>query len=127
MNNPREMTEVQIMQAPQGPLTGTPYGQPVVQAENQRTLVINNQLTDTRPKPEDFKTTPITLVCQFCKKPITTEVSKSLDICACLLCYCTCIMFYVCVQAIRKKDLCCWNAKHRCPYCHNVVGTYTSC
>ena len=122
----RETTEAQIMQPPPGPLR---YGQPVVQPAivTPAPIVVNQQNPEIRVGPQDFKVVPVTITCQFCKRTITTQVTKSLDVCACLLCYCTCIVFYVCVQAIRNKDLCCWNAEHRCPFCGNVVGAYTSC
>ena len=57
---------------------------------------------------------------------MTTVVEKKCNCCACCLC---CILGGVCyfvLQAVRGKDLCCGDAKHKCPYCNNVVGTYVS-
>ena len=127
--NRNETTETQEMKPPQGPLVPATYGQPIVQPVPVAVPVpvVNNQGEIPPMDPEKFKTTPITLKCQFCHKVTTTKVDRSLNVCACLLCYCTGIVFYVCVQAIRKKDLCCWNAEHRCAFCGNVVGAYTAC
>ena len=59
-----------------------------------------------------FKTNSIALNCTFCYKPITTNVSKSINCYSCLLCWFT---------------ICCYNATHTCPYCGNVVGAYQAC
>ena len=127
--NRNETTETQEMKPPQGPLVPATYGQPIVQPVPVAVPVpvVNNQGEIPPMDPEKFKTTPVTLKCQFCHKVTATKVDRSLNVCACLLCYCTGICFYVCVQAIRKKDLCCWNAEHRCAFCGNVVGAYTAC
>ena len=135
--NRNETTETQEMKPPQGPLVPATYGQPIAQPVPIMTTVPVPVAVQVAPPdkqgglshidPDKIKTTPLTVQCPFCKKVTTTKVDKSLNVCACLLCYCTGIVFYVCVQAIRKKDLCCWNAEHRCAFCGNVVGAYTSC
>ena len=133
--NRNETTETQEMKPPQGPLVPATYGQPIVQPVPIMPTVpapVSIQIAPDKqgeqmPDPDKFKTTPVTLKCPFCHKVTATKVDRSLNVCACLLCYCTGIVFYVCVQAIRKKDLCCWNAEHRCTFCHQTVGAYTSC
>ena len=109
-----------------------PYGQPAVvpvpvPAPPTTNVLVNQQGPANQVAPENYKCVPISTVCLFCKRTMTTKVSKTLNICACLLCYCTGIIFYVAVQACRHKDLCCWDAEHRCPFCGNVVGNYNSC
>ena len=101
------------------------YGQPVVAPAPVMPVVVTNQ--EQMIDPKIFKTHPVAIKCQFCKRPMTTNVTKQCNVCACCLCYFTGIVFYVCVQACRGKDLCCYDAEHRCPFCGNVAGTYTAC
>ena len=105
------------------------YGQPVVVQPPMITPVPVPVQNNNEPMidPKIFKTHPVAIKCQFCKRPMTTKVTKQFNLCACLLCYCTGIGFYVCVQACRGKDLCCFDAEHRCPFCDNVAGTYIAC
>ena len=120
--------------APQNP----PYGQPVTSAgqmgpQNQAygqpglPIVINQQSPVAMANPLMFKTTPIALTCIFCNKPCTTVVQKKCNVCACLLCWCTGLLCYVCIQCCRQKDICFCDATHTCPNCGQVVGTYTAC
>ena len=106
-----------------------PYGQPaLVPPQGPPVVVIQNQEQPVAViNPNMFKTTPIALTCMFCKKPVTTNVRRTCNVCACLLCYFTGLVFYVCVQCCRGKDICCYDAEHTCPQCGNVVGTYNSC
>ena len=104
---------------------GQPATEPLQSAPN--TIVVNQQGPATMVHPDMFKTTPVALNCTFCHKPITTNVNKTFNCCACCLCYFTGILLYVCIQCCRGKDICCYDASHTCPYCGNVVGTYTAC
>ena len=112
---------------PQNP----PYGQPVTSAGQMGQpglpIIINQQSPVAMANPLMFKTTPIALTCIFCNKPCTTVVQKKCNVCACLLCWCTGLLCYVCVQCCRQKDICCCDATHTCPNCGQVVGTYTAC
>ena len=103
-----------------------PYGTPALNQGPPQAVIITNQNPGV-VNPDMFKTHPVALTCMFCKKPMTTNVNTTCNVCACLLCYLTGIAFYVCVQACRGRDLCCYDAEHRCPHCNNVVGTYTAC
>ena len=106
----------------------SPYGQPLTDyQETPNSIVINQQSPAVMIHPGMFKTNAIALNCTFCHKPITTNVNKTFNCCACCLCYFTGILWYVCIQACRGKDICCYNATHTCPYCGNVVGTYQAC
>ena len=108
-----------------------PYAQPaIVQGAIAPVVIVNNQEKAEPPNfvnPNRFKSNEIFITCPFCRKPMTTKVKLSINICACLLCYFTGIIFYVCVQCFREKDLCCFDAEHTCTECGNVVGTYTPC
>ena len=105
-----------------------PYGQPALVPNRGAVppaVVINQPVGIVNPKM--FKTTPVALTCIFCNKPMTTQVTTTCNCCACILCWCTGLVFYVCVQCCRDKDICCYDAVHRCPHCSNIVGTYTAC
>ena len=117
---------------PGAPLMGGPqYGQPVVSPPPMgampNTVVVNQATPAVMVHPNMFKTTPVSLTCTFCHKPITTTVTQTFNCCACCLCWFTGLLIYVCIQACRGKDICCYDASHTCPYCGNVVGTYTAC
>ena len=72
---------------------------------------------------QGITTNPIPMSCPYCKQQIITQVQTSFNCCAC--CFCCCFgIFYFLIQAIRGKELCCDDAIHRCPHCHNIVGTY---
>ena len=107
------------------------YGQPVANAVPQggmpNTIVVNQQVPAVMINPNMFKTTPIAITCTFCNKPITTTVTQKFNCCACCLCWFTGLIWYVCIQLCRGKDICCYDASHTCPYCGNVGGTYTAC
>ena len=106
------------------------YGQPITAPPSllvPNAVVVNQQAPVAMVNPEIFKTDPLSITCQNCKQNITTLVNKKFNIVTCLLCFCTGIIFYVCVQCIRGKDICCFDAEHNCPRCGSVVGTYTSC
>ena len=95
--NPNQKSEVQVMQPPGPTLVGAQYGQPVVQpgVVVPSAIIINQKTPEMKIAPEEFKTVPITMEWQFCKRMMTTKVNKSLDICACLLCYSTGIIFKI--------------------------------
>ena len=126
MNN--ETTEAHIVQTPNNP--NLAYGQPITPPGPPGQVVLVNQTSPSvsgQIRPNDFKIDPIALKCPYCGKMMATEVNKDVNVCACLLCWCTCLIFYVAIQAYRGKSLCCWNAEHRCPFCRNLVGHYSAC
>ena len=87
----------------------------------------NNTIQVVNVIAQKFGTAPVSITCQFCKAPITTLVSKSLNIWNCLLCLFTSLLCWVCIQCIRKKEIHCLDAEHKCPNCGNTLGYYTSC
>ena len=74
-----------------------------------------------------FGTTPVSLTCQFCKNPVTTTVQTQCNCCTFCLCWLTGIVFFVCVQCCRGKELGCCDATHVCPKCGQTLGYYNSC
>ena len=111
----------------QQPQYGQPIASPVVAQTGMPTIVLNQQVPHTPVDPRLFKTNPLAIRCMFCQQPITTLVNKQFNCLACFLCFCTGIIFYVCIQACRRKDLCCYDAVHLCPNCGKTVGTYNTC
>lgn len=75
----------------------------------------------------NFNTVPVSLVCQFCKQPVTTTVETSCSCSACCLCCWTGFVVYACIQACRGKNICCKDAKHTCPNCNRQLGYYEAC
>lgn len=132
--------------APMGPSMGGPhgpapmqYGQPanyqqppnmhpsmpaspqavvVNQAQPQVVNVVSGQT---------FGTQPVSITCQFCKNPVTTQVQKKCNCCSCCLCCMTGLIFWICIQCCRNKEINCWDATHTCPSCGQILGNYTSC
>lgn len=112
------------------------YGKPVNTVPNLNnqtaTSMINNQ-TDNLPvniqnvyNTPKLGTDPVSLTCMFCKNPITTNVETSCSVGSVLLCICSCCCYLV-IQACRKKEICCCDAKHVCPLCGRTIGYYKSC
>ena len=96
------------------------YSQPVPAA-----IVINQVapvITVTAHTSSPYATT-----CQFCKNPITTTPITTCNCLACLLCWWTGLIFFCCFQLCRGKDVCCFDATHKCPICGNTVSFYTAC
>ena len=110
---------------------GNQYGNPAnASLQSQQmpsSIVLNQQEPSVFIPPNMFKLQPVSLNCNFCHKPITTTVTQEFNCCACLLCWCTGLLWYVCIQACRGKDICCYDARHTCPSCGNVLGQYTAC
>ena len=115
--------------APQNPVLGQSGLQPGFQPGQMGPLpiIINQQQPVAMLNPLMFKTTPIATTCIFCHRPCTTVVEKQFNFCTCILCWCTGLLCYVCVQMFRDKDICCCDATHTCPNCGQILGTYTSC
>ena len=105
---------------PMGGPSMPPSSQNVVynQAQPQVVNVISGQT---------FGTKPVSITCQFCKNPVTTNVEKSCNCCSCLLCCWTGFIFWVCIQCCRNKEINCCDATHKCPQCGQILGNYTSC
>ena len=104
------------------------YGNPAINSMDTPKTILRNQ-RDFRLSisPEIYKTTSVSIICNKCKKPITTDVKKEFNCCSCLSCFCTCFIFFAIIQFFRKKDICCYDATHICPYCGNIIAKYQSC
>ena len=70
---------------------------------------------------------PFETECPFCKKEITTDAIQTFNCGTCFLCYSTGFCLFCCIQICREKDICCYDAVHRCPYCRKTIAVYNSC
>ena len=133
---PQQYPSQQQAYPPQQPQTypsqqqAYPPQQPQTYPSQQQ--VVNNQtqpqvVTIVQQGAQEFGTKPVSMVCQFCKKPITTKPEKSCNCCACICCFSTVFIGWFCIQCYRKKEFNCCDATHKCPECDKILGNYTSC
>ena len=116
---------------PHGPHGPPPNGFPPTSQEgfNQTPIVVNQ----AQPQQvinvvnAEFGTQPVSITCQFCKTPVTTNVQKTCSCCAFCLCCWTGLLIWICIQCCRKKEINCWDAQHTCPNCGQILGNYQSC
>ncbi len=76
--------------------------------------------------PIEFESEPVVMTCWNCQAPITTQTESKWN---CLSC-CCCLIFdllYCIFQAIRKRNILCFDIIHRCPKCGTTLGVYKSC
>ena len=103
----------------QGPPLATSQGFVANQAQPQVVQVVTGQ--------HNFGTKPVSLTCQFCKNPVTTNVEKKCNCCTCCLCCWTGFFIFICIQCCRDKEIGCSDATHTCPNCGQLLGNYNSC
>ena len=116
---------------PHGPHGPPPNGFPPSSQEgfNQTPVVVNQAQPQQviNVMNTQFGTQPVSITCQFCKTPVTTNVQKTCSCCACCLCCWTGLFIWICIQCCRKKEINCWDAQHTCPNCGQILGNYKSC
>ena len=74
----------------------------------------------------EFGSEPVVMTCWNCQVLITTKIEKKWNCLSCIFCY-FCNVFYVIFQAIRKRNILCFDIKHRCPRCGRTLGFYKTC
>lgn len=62
-----------------------------------------------------------------CKNQGMTRVQQSCSICNICCCVLTAAIPWLIFQAIRKKDINCWDADHYCVRCGNKLASYRAC
>ena len=91
------------------------------------TQIVNNQIVPVVITPSvKFRNYPISLFCPFCRHNITTKTERKFNIVACCCCFFFSI-YYVCIQACRRKNILCCDVIHKCPKCHLTLGEYNAC
>ena len=121
---------------PQGPPQYAPPGQPMTPlvqpvppqpinptAVPNQPIIINQSVPGILPK---FKSTPVSMVCPFCRSQIITQVRTEFNCCNCCFCFCFCLLWLI-VQLASDKDLNCTDADHTCPSCNRLIGQYKAC
>ena len=105
------------------------YGQPVMIQPMQGGAIVVNQATPTViiSRPLNLGTSPVSTTCPFCRNFVATVVEQSFNCGTCCLCWCTGFCFFALFQLCRGKDICCYDAVHKCPRCGKIIGTYDSC
>ena len=102
--------------------------------ENYRRQIVNTQTsfqdisTVVIPVIQSisFKSEPVSLICQFCGKAVTTKTKTSFNIVACC-CFLMFGLLYCCVQICGNKNILCCDITHICPNCGATLGHYNSC
>ena len=69
---------------------------------------------------------PVTVVCRFCGKVITTRTKSKFNFVACF-CFLMFNILYCCIQLCGEKNVLCCDITHTCPKCGAVLGYYKSC
>ena len=103
------------------------YGQPgaAVPPQGGPTIVVNQ--VGPAISIQANTSSPFQTTCPYCQSAILTTSVKTFNCATCLLCYCTGICLFCCIQCCRGKDFCCYDAVHSCPNCGKVLAQYVSC
>ena len=89
--------------------------------------IVVNQYSPTIIRPYEFGTCPMSIVCMFCRHPITTNTDCECNCGSFCLCCLIGYLFFMWVQLCRGKSICCCDVIHKCPNCGAFLGKYTSC
>ena len=76
--------------------------------------------------PIEFGSKPVAMICANCQAPITTKTESKFNFLSCVFCYFF-GFFYFIFQAIRKRNILCFDVIHKCPRCGETIGVYKSC
>lgn len=74
--------------------------------------------------PGDFRQESKIMRCPFCKKNISTNTKKSMNIKALLIAIGTCYCGFAIMQACNHKSISMNDCEHSCPKCGRIIGTY---
>ena len=106
------------------------YFIPIQEIDDLVRRIENETQTSSTDKPTyvstEFKSSPVTIICPFCKKIITTKTKCKFNCMACICCLVLNI-FYCCFQICCNRNPCCYDISHKCPNCGKIVGHYDSC
>ena len=107
----------------------SPYPQPnvaVAYSQPVQAAIVVNQVAPVVTVSTNT-TSPFRTVCPYCKNSVTTNPILTFNCNACLLCCWTGLLFFVCFQLCRGKEVGCNDANHNCPICGNTISHYTAC
>ena len=96
--------------------------------EAKKNQIVKNQVEPfVRRNLEVNRSSAFSTTCQHCQQKVMTQSIQTFNKCTCLFCCCTGIVIYAVIQLIRGKDICCYDAEHRCPNCKETIALYDSC
>ena len=91
---------------------------------NNQTLSINQDLANIG---NCLKSNAQFVQCPYCKFSGISKTEKSLSPLNLLCCLCFGPFSWVSFQAIRSKDINCYDAEHSCQRCGNKYASYQAC
>ena len=100
---------------------------PIVIGQPQPQIIVNQVTPVVAVSAPAPRSTPYLTVCPYCRNQVMTSSIQTFNCCTCLLCYCTGIIWFCIIQAIRDKDIGCYDAVHKCPNCGQTISVYESC
>eukprot|EP00340_Litonotus_pictus_P012095 CAMPEP_0170536138 /NCGR_PEP_ID=MMETSP0209-20121228/101983_1 /TAXON_ID=665100 ORGANISM="Litonotus pictus, Strain P1" /NCGR_SAMPLE_ID=MMETSP0209 /ASSEMBLY_ACC=CAM_ASM_000301 /LENGTH=280 /DNA_ID=CAMNT_0010837473 /DNA_START=21 /DNA_END=863 /DNA_ORIENTATION=+ len=74
-----------------------------------------------------FKTSPVLTPCPKCKKTAFTRVNRKLSVNNVACCVVFSTIPWILFQALRNKDMNCFNAEHHCSQCNSKILDYNAC
>ena len=110
--------------APPG-MVPPPMGPPMVVTQPAAAIVVNQVVPNYSVVAHT--SSPFATQCPYCKSAITTTAVQTFNCATCMLCCWTGLVLFICIQLCRGKDICCYDAVHRCPSCGQTVAVYNSC
>ena len=76
--------------------------------------------------PVELESKPVVMICANCQVPIKSRTESKWNYISCVFCF-FCGFCYFIIQAIRKRNILCFDVTHRCPRCGAILGVYKSC
>ena len=111
------------------PEPGVTYPQPPMYVVSP----VGNQLSPTQNiyNPSILATTLKSeskiITCPYCKAVNFTKVDQSCNCGNVCCCFCTTIVCWAIYQLARDKDVNCYDAKHYCTKCNQLIYSYSAC
>ena len=100
---------------------------PITYSTAQPQIIVNQVTPAVTVAIPAMQATPYLTVCPYCRNQVMTSSIQTFNCCTCLLCWCTGLIWFCIIQAIRGKDIGCYDAVHKCPNCGQTIGIYESC
>ena len=94
---------------------------------DKNSIVKNQEVPYVKTNFEANRSSAFYTTCQYCQKKVLTKSIQTFNFCTCVFCFCAGFLIYSIIQMIRGKDICCYDAEHRCPECQQVICEYHSC
>ena len=96
------------------------YNPPNSNTTNNNEVLVNQQ-------QDVLKSKSVIAICPSCKISSDTNAERSCSFGSCVCYLITTPVFWIIFQAIRGKDINCYDASHKCKHCGNYIGYYKAC